>query len=150
MKSKSLFTSVAWPAARRPARADILERIDSVIPWDSLAELIEQPPVGPRGGRPSHSRLLLLRVWVLQQLYRVSDEAAECLILDSHSAAAFVGLDPWKPRPPGASAIGNFRRMIASCPEGQKIQRRFENAVMHADIELRPGYLVEPVLRKRK
>ncbi len=149
MKNKSLFTSVAWPAARRPARADILERIDSVIPWDSLAELIEQPPTGPRGGRPCHSRPLLLRVWVLQQLYRVSDEAAEGLILDSHSAAAFVGLDPWKPRPPGASAIGNFRRMIASSPNGQKLQRRFENAVMHADIELRPGYLVEPVLRKR-
>lgn len=150
MKNKSLFTSVAWPAARRPARADILERIDSVIPWDSLAELIEQPPTGPRGGRPGHSRLLLLRIWVLQQLYRISDEAAECLILDSHSAAAFVGLDPWKPRPPGASAIGNFRRMIANSPDGQKIQRRFESAVMHADIELRPGMLIEPVLRRRR
>ena len=34
--------------------------------------------------------------------------------------------------------------MIASSPNGQKLQRRFENAVMHADIELRPGYLVEP------
>ncbi|MEW9899744.1 transposase [Chitinivorax sp. PXF-14] len=149
MRNRSLFTSIAWPAARRPARADILERLDCVVPWDALAGLIAQPTPGPRGGRPSHPRMLLLRIWVLQQLYRVSDEAAESLILDSHSAAAFVGLDPWKPRPPGASAIGNFRRAIASTAEGRQLQRQLDDAMQCAGLELRPGCLVEPVLRNR-
>ena len=143
---KSLFCSVSWPQGRKPRRARLLERLESVLPWSRLVQLID--PVYPKSctGRPPYPLAVMVRVYVLQWVFGLSDESAEDLILDSHSAAAFAGLDPWKPRPPGSSAIGRFRLLVES-HNNDEFRFEISLALLGAKAELRLGRITEPLLK---
>lgn len=148
MKPRSLFTSVSWPRGRQPRRAVLLERVDAILPWHDLERLVDPLYPKPTTGRPPYPLRVMVRLYALAWMFRLSEESAEDLILDSHSAALFVGLDPWRPRPPGASAIRNFRHLVAKVPDdGFHLALSLALAVARA--ELRPGKIVEPVLKTR-
>jgi IS5 family transposase len=142
----SLFCSVSWPRGRKPRRARLLERLESLLPWASLEQMISPNYPRPETGRPPYPLAVMVRVFVLQWLFDLSDESAEDLILDSHSAAAFVGLDPWKPRPPGASAIGRFR-LLVEAHENDAFRFEIGLALLGAKAELRLGRIIEPRLK---
>lgn len=142
----SIFTSVSWPRGRRPRRARLLERLDAVMPWRDLEALVDPFYPKPATGRPPYPLRVMVRVYVLQLVFCLSDESVEDLILDSHSAISFTTLDPWKPRPPGASAIGSFRKLVDRLPE-DTVHLAIDLALVAARAELRRGKIIEPVLR---
>jgi len=88
----------------------------------------------------------MVRVCVLQWLFNLSDESTEDMILDSHSAAMFAGLDPWKPRPPGESAIGRFRELVEKYPNDE-FRLAIHLVMIAASAEVRRGVVREPVLK---
>lgn len=143
---KSLFCSVSWPRGRKPRRARLLERLESLLPWVSLEQMISPIYPRPETGRPPYPLAVMVRTYVLLWLFDLSDESAEDLILDSHSAAAFVGLDPFRPRPPGASAIGRFR-VLVEAHENDAFRFEIGLALLGAKAELRLGRITEPRLR---
>jgi len=144
--ARGLFTSVSWPRGRAPRRARLLERLDKLIPWGELEALADPSYPKPATGRPPYPLPVMIRVWTLQFLWQLSDESSEDLILDCHSAATFAGLDPWRPRPPGATAIGNFRKAVAGI-ERDAFRLALSDALLAAGAELRLGAVREPVLR---
>ncbi|MBK7023993.1 MAG: transposase [Sulfuritalea sp.] len=142
----SLFTTISWPRGRKPRRARLLERLDSILPWHELESLAAPLYPAPASGRPPYPLRLMVRVWVLQFIFGVSDESGEDLLLDAHSAASFVGIDPWRPRPPGATAIRNFRLLVDRVP-GDAFRLAVSDALISAGADLRLGQIREPVLR---
>lgn len=142
----SLFTNLSWPRGRKPRRARLLERLDSILPWHELESLAAPLYPAPTSGRPPYPLRLMARVWVLQFLYSLSDESTEDQLLDAHSAASFVGIDPWRPRPPGATAIRNFRLLVDRVPA---FRLAVSDALISAGADLRLGQIREPVLRCR-
>lgn len=135
-----------WPKARKPRRAWALEKIECAVPWERLVDLLGPEYQAAANGRPGYPLAMMLRLAVLGWVFDLSNDLLEDTICDSRSAAAFVGIDPWQPRPPGASTISRFRAMI-NRQLGSSFGQIIEASVGNAGMQLRRGVIVEPVIR---
>jgi transposase, IS5 family len=145
----ALFTSVRWPKARQPRRAEVLAILEAVCPWSEMEALIRPhySADNQATGRPGYSLAMMCRCRVLQLFYSLSDDGTEAAILDSHATARFVGTDPWQPRPPSASKVRAFRRLLSDRGLEPEFTLSFELAFIGAGLQFRVGEIREPVFR---
>lgn len=152
----ALFTAVRWPKATTPKRENLLKLVNDAVDWpalEAIARRFYQADVR-RTGRKGYALRMMLRCHVLQLLWRMSDRQAEHAILDSHAFAAFIGTDPWAPRPPSATAMRTFRALLAGSMTGlgdtvdALIESRLSDDLRAAGFEYRPGRLEDPVFRR--
>lgn len=146
----SLFTSVRWPRAKTPKRAEALANLERLLPWGDLETIVRRVYYRDqrRTGRPGYSAAMLLRCLVLCWFWSLSDEQAEAMILDSFATARFVGTDPWKPRPPAASTIREFRKQLEVFGVLLEVRELIDTALAAAGIAVRNGMIREPVFKK--
>lgn len=147
----SIFTSVRWPKSKPPRRAAALETIERLIPWGELEKIIRPHYASDtqNGGRPGYSLKMLVRCYILQAFWQLSDCGLENFVIDSHAAARFIGSDPWQPRPPSASRMRDFRRLLENRGIDVEIDAVILEAVYGACLQVRMGHVSDPVFRKR-
>ena len=77
---------------RKTKREGFLEIMDEIIPWDEWVGIIM--PFYPSGkrGRPPKGIELMLRMYLLQIWFNLSDERTEDAIYDSYAMRKFVGI----------------------------------------------------------
>lgn len=152
----ALFTAIRWPKATTPKREQILSMVERSIDW-TLLEEIARPfyqADARRTGRKGYSLRMMLRLFVLQRLWHMSDRQAEHAVLDSHAFAKFIGTDPWAPRPPSATAIRAFRKTLhenyvdTALFVADLIEERLTASLRAAGLEFRPGRIEDPVFRR--
>jgi hypothetical protein len=108
--------------------AAILAEIDSVTPWSKLHKLVE--PFYPKvegAGRPTIGLARMLRMYVAQQCFGLSDEGIEDAIYDSQAIHAFVGIDLGRESAPGT----HDRKTGAS--EGQRARESRASVPCHQE-----------------
>lgn len=144
-----LFSQVRWPKARQPRRAEVLGVLEAICPWSELEALVRPHYDADcrATGRPGYSLRMMVRARIVQLFYSLSDDGVEAAILDSHATARFVGTDPWQPRPPSASKIRQFRRLLADRGLEPEFTLGFELAFIGASLQFRVGEIREPVFR---
>src|SRR5207253_8631883 len=78
---------------RKTKRERFLEEMEQIVPWAELQALIE--PHYPKGenGRPPVGMSIMLRVYLLQQWFNLSDPGAEDALYESPVLRRFVGID---------------------------------------------------------
>lgn len=98
--------------AKTTRRSQFLSEMDSIIPWSELCELIA--PVYPvaGNGRPPRALEMMLRIYLLQQWFNLSDPAAEDMLYDSVAMRRFVGLDLGENPAPDETTICRFRHLL--------------------------------------
>lgn len=152
----ALFTAIRWPKATIPRRAVLLKLLDAAVDWSALEEIarpLYQADIR-HTGRKGYSLAMMLRCFVLQRLWLMSDRQAEAAILDSHAFAAFIGTDPWAPRPPSATAMRTFRALLEAheidviTTAADLIAQRVKACLRAAGMEYRPGRIEDPVFRR--
>lgn len=86
------FSDLECSAKKKLTRRDrFLGEIDSVSPWGKLYKLIE--PFYPKVEGGGRQPIRLLRMYVGEQCFGLSDEGIEDVIYDSQSIRAFVCID---------------------------------------------------------
>ncbi|MEZ7894400.1 transposase [Thauera phenylacetica] len=152
----ALFTAIRWPKATIPRRAVLLKLLDAAVDWSALEEIARpfyQADVR-RTGRKGYALGMMLRCHVLQLLWRMSDRQVEASILDSHAFAAFIGTDPWAPRPPSATSMRNFRNALEfhevdiATSAAVLMEQRVSQSLRNAGFEFRPGRIEDPVFKR--
>ena len=95
----------------RTNKKEFLEQMDRLVPWGEWEKKI-QPYYykGERGNKP-YELGLMLRIYVLQNLYNLADMAAMNEIIDSRAFSAFCGVDSSNQIPDG-DTIGRFRNIL--------------------------------------
>jgi IS5 family transposase len=85
-----------------------------VVPWSRLEAAIapHYPQAGPSGGRRPYPISVMLRIYCLQQWYRLSDPGAEEALYDICSMRAFAGLELGRDAIPDETTILNFRHLL--------------------------------------
>ena len=68
--------------------------MEEVVPWLALCALIEPFYPKPGNGRPPVGVERMLRLYLLQQWFNLSDPAVEEALYDSAAMRRFVGIDP--------------------------------------------------------
>jgi len=108
------FSDLEYAAKKKVTRRDrFLGEIDAVTPWSALVSEIE--PYYPKGegrGRPPIGVERMLRMYIAQQCFGLSDEGIEDAIYDSQAIRAFVGIDLARESAPDATTLLKFRRLL--------------------------------------
>ena len=94
------FADLEYQGKKRKTRRELfLERMDGLIPWQSLEGRIR--PVYPKAGKGRHPYPLpvMLRVHCVQLFYNLSDPGMEDLLYESEPVRRFAGLKLSGPLP---------------------------------------------------
>ncbi|MGB7979298.1 MAG: IS5 family transposase [Candidatus Nanopelagicales bacterium] len=110
------FTDVEYGNRRRVSRRErFLEAMDATIPWARWVGLIEPHYYvdGPgKKGRKAKPVETMLRMYLLQVWFSLSDEGAEDAIYDSYAMRRFMGLDLGVEQVPDATTLLAFRHLM--------------------------------------
>ena len=106
---------------RRTKKEEFLDSMDEIIPWKEWIALIEPCYYNNRRGWRAKDIETMLRMYLLQNWYRLSDEAVEDAIYDSYAMKKFLKLDFNKETVPDATTLLKFRHILEENKIGEKI-----------------------------
>jgi IS5 family transposase len=89
-----------------------LGEMDKIVPFNSLINIINPHYKNSDIGRNSHPLELMLRIYLLQLWYNLSDPAMEDAIYDRFSFQKFLGFDIFGGNVPDESSILRFRHLL--------------------------------------
>lgn len=107
------FTDAEYAMRRRPTRREtFLTMMDEVIPWVEWIALIEPHYFKGERGRKPRALETMLRMYLLQVWFSLSDEGVEEAIYDSHAMRRFMRLDFSVEQTPDATTLLHFRHLM--------------------------------------
>ena len=113
MKKQTTFTDLEYSCRKKTTkREEFLEIMDEIIPWDEWVGIIT--PYYPNGkrGRPPMGIERMLRMYLLQIWFNLSDPATEDAIYDSYAMRKFTGIDFMTESVPDETTLCKFRHLL--------------------------------------
>ena len=145
---QSSFSDLEYAAKKKKTRRDrFLAEIEAITPWPALEAEIE--PFYPKGdgrGRPPIGLQRMLRMYVAQQCFGLSDEGIEDAIYDSQAIRAFVGIDLARESAPDATTLLKFRRLLEEHGLTRRIFERITCHLAEKGLLMREGTIVDATL----
>lgn len=146
MRQTTLATSGFDRYVKTTRRSTFLAEMEVVVPWSEFCALIEPFYPKPGNGRPPIGLERMLRIYLLQQWFNLSDPGAEEALYDSNSMRRFVGIDLGREPVPDETTICNFRHMLERHDLGRRL---FEAVHEHLDrrgIKVATGTIVDATI----
>lgn len=142
------FSELEYAGKKKLTRRDrFLSQIDQVTPWPQLCQLIEPfYPKAEGAGRPPVGVSRMLRMYVAQQCFGLSDEGIEDAIYDSQAIRSFVGIDLNGGSAPDATTLLKFRRLLEKHTLTQKIFETINGHLAAKGLIMREGTIVDATL----
>jgi IS5 family transposase len=107
------FTDMEYANRKRKTRREEFLRImNEIIPWDEWIAYIKPVYFENIVGRPPRGIETMLRMYLLQCWYTLSDEGIEDSIYDSYAFRSFMKLDFMKEQTPDATTLCKFRKLL--------------------------------------
>ena len=108
------FSELEYAAKKKQTRRDrFLSEIEAVTPWSALiATITPHYPVNDGRGRPTTPLELILRMYIAQQCFGLSDEGIEDALYDSQAIRRFAGIDLGRQSAPDATTLLKFRHLL--------------------------------------
>ena len=142
------FSELECAAKKRKTRRDrFLAEIEAVTPWAGLLAAIE--PFYPKGegrGRPPIGLEKMLRMYIAQQCFGLSDEAIEDALYDSQAIRRFVGMDLARDTAPDATTLLKFRRLLEDNKLTVTIFEKINQHLAAKDLMMRGGTVVDATI----
>ena len=113
MNHQTSFSELEYNEKKRQTRRDqFLNQMEQQVPWKEWLALIE--PVYPKGerGRPPIGCEKMLRLYLLQAWYNLSDEGMEDAVYDSQALRKFSRIDLTNESVPDATTMLKFRHLL--------------------------------------
>ena len=145
---QTTFSELEYAGKKKRTRRDrFLADIEAVTPWADLVAVIEPHyPKGEGRGRPPIGVLRMLRMYVAQQCFGLSDEGAEDAIYDSQAIRRFVGIDLAREAAPGATTLLKFRRLLEEKQLTESLFQAINARLAERGLFLREGTIVDATL----
>jgi len=142
------FSDLEYAAKKKRTRRDrFLGEIQAVTPWSTLVAVIEPHyPKGDGRGRPPMGVERMLRMYIAQQCFGLSDEGIEDAIYDSQAIRSFVGIDLSREAAPDATTLLKFRRLLEKHQLTERIFATINALLAAKGLILREGTVVDATL----
>lgn len=146
--SQTSFAQAEYARKKKRTRREVfLEKMEQVVPWSRLAEVIEPHyPKSGRRGRPPIGLERMLRMYFVQQWYGLSDEAVEDAIYDSQALRNFMGIDLSRESVPDATTLMGFRHLIEAHDLAQGMLVEVNAMLIERGLLMSKGTLVDATL----
>jgi IS5 family transposase len=142
------FSEMEYAAKKRVTRRDrFLGELEALVPWPELVGAIEPfyPKAGHRGRQPIGLERML-RMYIAQQCFGMSDEGIEDALYDSQAIRGFVGIDLSREAAPDATTLLKFRRLLQTHGLTDQIFLRINAHLSERGLMLREGTIVDATL----
>ena len=143
------FSEAEYAGKKKLTRRDrFLNEIDQLAPWALLGAQIAPFYADNTGkrGRPSIGLSRMLRLYVVQQCFGLSDEGTEDAVYDSQAVRLFVGIDLSHESAPDATTLLKFRRLLETHQLTQKIFAAINQHLSAKGLLLKEGTIVDATL----
>ena len=129
----------------RTKKKEFLAKIDRIIPWGEWLTLIRPHYYkGERGNKP-YDLELMLRIYLLQNLYDLSDEGCVAEVIDSRAFSDFCGVDSSNQIPNG-DTLGRFRNLLIASGLQEKLFTEVVKMLMAKGLILKKGTIVDSTI----
>jgi IS5 family transposase len=142
------FSELEYSLKKKQTRRDrFLAEIEAVTPWAVLEKTVAPfyPSSGGRG-RPPIGLARMLRMYVAQQCFGLSDEGIEDALYDSQAIRHFVGIDLSRESAPDATTLLNFRHLLERHQLTESIFNAINGHLAEKGLLLREGTIIDATL----
>ena len=131
---------------RIPKREMFLHQMDDIIPWTRWIDLIR--PVYPNGkrGRPPKEIECMLRMYLMQVWFNLSDEGIEDAVYDSYSMKNLLKLAFCKEQVPDATTLLKFRHLLEDHGIGEKIFNDINARLLEVGLMMKGGTIFDATI----
>ena len=131
---------------RVPKRENFLQQMNQIIPWKRWVAMIS--PFYPEGkrGRPPKEIECMLRMYLMQAWFNLSDEGIEDAIYDSYSMKKFLGIDFRKQQVPDATTLLKFRHLLEEHDIGRQIFDDIRERLQAVGLMMQGGSIVDATI----
>lgn len=132
-------------AAAKTSKKDFLDKMEKLIPWSKWIEIIK--PIYYKGeiGNKPYDLELMLRIFVLQNLYDMADMKVMNEVIDSRAFSDFCGVDSPNQVPDG-DTIGRFRNILENNGIQEKLFANVVGILKDKGLILKRGTIVDSTL----
>ena len=129
----------------RTKKKEFLAQIERIVPWKEWLAMI-QPCYykGERGNKP-YPLEIMLRLYLLQNLYDLSDEGTVAEAIDSRAFSDFCCVDSSNQVPDG-DTLGRFRNILIQNGLQEKLFDQVVTALMERGLILKKGTIVDSTI----
>ena len=126
----------------RTKKREFLAEIDRIVPWGEWIKLI-QPCYykGERGNKP-YDLERMLRIYLIQNLYNLSDMATVSEVIDSRAFSDFCGVESSNQVPDG-DTLGRFRNILLKNGIQQELFAQVVELLTKRGLILKRGTIVD-------
>jgi transposase, IS5 family len=144
-KQMSLSSLSDELAQVRTKKKEFLGQIERIVPWGEWISIIKPCYYkGERGNKP-YDLELMLRLYLLQNLYNLSDEATVAEAIDSRAFSDFCGLESSNQVPDG-DTLGRFRHILEQNGLQEKLFTQVIGLLQQRGLLLKKGTIVDSTI----
>ena len=126
-------------------KKEFLNQIERIIPWSEWKGIIEPHYYkGERGNKPFDLEVML-RIYLVQNLYSLSDMATMTEVIDSRAFSTFCGVDSSNQIPDG-DTIGRFRALLLAHDLQEKLFSQVVEMLSAQGLILKKGTIVDSTI----
>ncbi len=129
----------------RTKKKEFLEQIERIVPWGEWITLIKPCYYkGERGNKP-YELELMLRIYLIQNLYDLDDEATVAEVVDSRAFSDFCGVESSNQVPDG-DTLGRFRNLLIKNGLQEKLFAQVVEMLKAKGMILKKGTIVDSTI----
>ena len=131
---------------KKTKREEFLDAMDEIIPWSYWVEIIRPYYFNNKRGRKPIGIETMLRMYLMQVWFNLSDEGIEDSIYDSYAMRTFMHIDFNEQQVPDATTLLKFRHMLEKNKIGEKIFADVNSRLDEAGLIMHGGTVVDASL----
>jgi len=145
---QSSFSEAEFASKKKQTRRErFLAEIETITPWSALVSaLMPYYPKGDGRGRPPVGLERMLRMYIVQQCFGLSEDGMEGAIYDGQSIRALVGIDLTHESAPDAMTLLKFRRLLEQHHLTRRIFDEINGHLASKGQVMREGTIVDATL----
>jgi IS5 family transposase len=145
--SQQSFSDMEYSLRKRTTkREEFLDIMNEIIPWDEWVDIIKPHYPSGRRGRPPKGIEKMLRMYLLQCWFNLSDEGIEDAIYDSYAFRKFMGINFLEEQAPDATTLLHFRHMMEESKIGEQLFRAINYVIEQSGYMMRGGTIVDATI----
>ncbi len=146
MRQLTLATAGFERYAKTTRRAAFLDEMERVVPWSALCRLIEPYYPKPGNGRPPIGVERLLRIYLLQQWFNLSDPGVEEALYNSLAMRRFVCIDLGREPVPDETTMCRFRHLLEAHDLGRRLFEEVQRHLAANGLKVSTGTIVDATI----
>lgn len=141
------FTDMEYSNRKKKTkREEFLDAMDEIIPWSHWVDMIRPYYFNNKRGRKPVGIETMLRMYLMQVWFNLSDEGIEDSIYDSYAMRTFMHIDFSEQQVPDATTLLHFRHMLEKNRLGEKIFADVNQRLDKAGLMMHGGTIVDASL----